>query len=160
MAAKIYDAVEGGVTDVHSSQKNQIGRIVKGEDSSGGFAEYIYMQGVASNAVGTWVSYDESYVPTRTVADAQGRVAVAMAAIDATTEFGWYQITGKVSALCLASFADNGKVYLTSTAGSVDDADVAGDFVVGAIGRSARDTTTGLATFELNRPVVQDTAFD
>ena len=156
MAAKIYDAVTGGPTDVHSSQQNQVGRIAKGEDSSGNFAEYIYLQGVASCVLGTWVTYDEAYVTTRAVANGQGRVAVALAAVDATTEYGWFQITGKVSALCLASFVDNGVVYLTSTDGSVDDSDVAGDQVYGAVGRSARDTTTGLATFELNRPEVLD----
>ena len=160
MAAKLYAAVVGGVADVHSSQKNQIGRIVPGEDSAGNFAEYIYLQGVASCAVGTWVTYDEDFVTTRAIADAQGNVAVAMAAVDATTEYGWFIITGLASALCLASFVDNGKVYLTSTAGSVDDADVSGDVVIGAIGRSARDTTTGLADFQLNRPQVLDLAVD
>jgi len=121
--------------------------------------DFIYLQGVVSTAIGSWVTFDEAHLTIRTVADAQGRVAIAMAAILAA-QFGWYQIYGKASGLTLASFADNGKVYLTSTAGSVDDADVAGDFVVGAVGRSATNATTLLADFELNYPMVQDTAFD
>jgi hypothetical protein len=160
MAAKIYEFVTGAPGDVHSSQQNQIGRIAKGEDSAGNFAEYIYLQGVASCAIGTWVTYDEDFVTTRTAANAQGNVAVATAAVDATTEYGWFQITGLASALALTAFADNGKVYLTSTAGSVDDTDVGQDFVVGAIGRSAVNETTLLADFQLNRPHVQDTAYD
>ena len=121
--------------------------------------EFIYLQGVASTAIGTWVTFDEAGLTTRTAANAQGRVGIAMAAIVAS-QFGWYQIYGSASGLALTAFADNGKVYLTSTAGSVDDADVAGDFVVGAVGRSAVNETTLLATFELNYPMVQDTAFD
>lgn len=114
--------------------------------------EFIYLTGVASTAAGSWVTYDELHITTLAVANGLGRVAIAMAATVAAT-FGWYQIYGKASGLCLASYADNAKVWLTATAGSVDDADVAVDLVDGAIGRSARDTTTGLATFELNYPV-------
>ena len=54
----------------------------------------------------------------------------------------------------VAGFADNGLIYCTSTAGSVDDAVVAGDLVVGAIGRSA--ISSGAATVELNYPFVTD----
>lgn len=121
--------------------------------------EFIYLQGVASTVAGSWVSFDEAGLTILAVANAQGRVGVAMAATVAST-YGWYQIYGSVSALCLVSFVDNGKVYLTSTDGSVDDTDVAGDAVIGAVGRSARDTTTGKATFELNYPMVMDLAVD
>lgn len=146
----------GATDEVHTSQKNPVG--LRGFDNL--MNEYIYMQGVASVVLGTWVSFDELFITTRLVADAQGRVAIARAAVDATTEFGWFGIYGSFTGLCLASFADNGKVYLTATAGSVDDADVAGDAVVGAVGRSARDTATGLSTFELNYPFAHDLAFD
>lgn len=160
MAAYLSDrAVVGQPGDIHTSQQNPLGMICPGVDANGYFAEYVYLTGVASTVAGSWVTYDEAGLTILTVADAQGDVAIATAAIVAAS-YGWYQVTGNVSALCLASFADNGKVYLTSTAGSVDDADVAGDFVVGAIGRSARDTTTGKATFQISRPKVQDTAFD
>lgn len=141
---------------VHAEKKFRLGTRVR--DVAGN--EFIYLKGVASTAVGSWVFFDEAHVTTLTVANSLGRVAVARAAVDATTKFGWYQIYGSVSALCLASFADNAKVWVTSTAGSVDDADVAVDLVDGAIGRSARDTTTGLATFELNYPMAHDLAFD
>lgn len=118
--------------------------------------EYIYLQGVASCVAGSWVSFDEAHVTTLLVANAKGRVAVAMAAVDATTEFGWFQIYGKNTiAKVLASFADDGLIYSTATAGSVDDAVVAGDLVVGAIGRSA--IASGAATVELNYPFATDT---
>lgn len=113
--------------------------------------EYIYLQGVASTAVGTWVSFDELGVTTRLVANNKGRVGIAMAATVAST-YGWYQIYGSAQGLALTLFADNGAVYTTGTAGSVDDTDVATEAVIGAVGRSAVNETTLIATFELNYP--------
>lgn len=143
-------------TDVHATKKYRLGTRKRGANNN----EYIYLKGVTNCADGSWVSFDEAHITILLVANAQGRVAVANAAVDAATKYGWFTIYGSESALCLASFADNGKVYLTSTDGSVDDADVAGDAVIGAVGRSARDTTTGMSTFELNYPMVQDLAID
>ena len=74
------------------------------------------------------------------------------------SQYGWYQISGKGHAKVLTGFADNGVCYLTSTAGSVDDTDVAGDLVEGMMGRSA--SSGGKAYVELNRPYVDDTADD
>lgn len=143
--------------EVHTTKKYRLGRKQKDNDGN----EYIYLKGVDSCAIGSVVSFDEAHVTTLAVANAQGRVAVAKAAVDASTKYGWFGIYGKHAAKVLALFADNGKVYLTSTAGSVDDSDVAGDAVIGMIGRSAIDTpSTGLAYMELNYPVVMDLAVD
>lgn len=114
--------------------------------------EYIYLKGVASTLVGSWVTFDQAGTTTLAVANGKGRVAIAMAITDTTSKFGWYQIYGSASGLALASFAAGGKVWLTATPGSVDDADVAVDIVVGAIGRSTI-VGAGLATFELNFPI-------
>jgi hypothetical protein len=144
-------------TEVHTTQLYRLGTRVR--DRAGN--EFIYLKGVASTVQGSWVTFDEAHVTTLAVANAQGRVAVAQAAVDSTSEYGWFQIYGKAAGKALTGFADNGKVYLTATAGSVDDADVAGDVVIGAIGRSALDTpTTGQAYFELNYPMVLDLAID
>ena len=146
-------------SDIHTTKRYRLGTVKK--DIKGN--EYMYVQGVASGAQYDWVTIDEDFVTTRAVADAQGLVGVLQADLDATTDFGWAAIGGNHYAKALTAFADNGKVYLTATAGSVDDADVAGDFVVGAIGRSALNATgnpTGTAEFQLARPIVQDTAFD
>lgn len=139
-------------TEVHSSKKFRLG--TRKRDVAGN--EFIYLQGASSTAAGSWVSFDEAFVSTLLAANAVGRVGVAMAAVDATTKYGWYQIYGKNTiAKVLAGFADNGKVYCTATAGSIDDAVVAGDLVVGAIGRSA--ISNGAATMELSYPFVTDT---
>ena len=146
-----YDEVHEG------SKKFRLGTRVR--DKAGN--EFIYLQGVGSTLANSWVTFDEAHVSTLAVANAKGRVAIAGAAIDSTTKYGWYCIYGKFAGKALAAFADNGSVYLTATAGSVDDADVAGDAVLGAWGRSALDTpSTGLAYFELNWPMVHDIAVD
>jgi len=140
-------------TEVHSSKKFRLGTRVKDKQGN----EFIYLQGVASCVAGSWVSFDEAHVTTLLAANAKGRVAVAQAAVDATTEYGWFQIYGKATGKVLASFADNGLIFSTATAGSVDDAAVAGDLIVGAIGRSAIDTpSTGMAYAELNYPFATD----
>jgi hypothetical protein len=117
--------------------------------------EFIYLQGVASTAVGTWVVYNtDDWTTTRLGADMIGPVAVAMSA-NVAGQYGWYQIQGKAIGLALASFADNGNVYATATAGSVDDAVVAGDRVKNAKGASTI-VGAGLAEFEIERPWVDD----
>lgn len=121
------------------------------QDSSGN--EYVYAKGVASTTAHSWVSFDEDYNTTLLAANAKGRVGIAMADIVAN-KYGWYQIYGKATGKVLSGFADNALPYCTSTAGSVDDAVVAGDVIIGAMGRSA--ISGGVATFELNYPFVTD----
>ena len=126
--------------------------------------EYIYLLGVASTAYGSWVTFDEDHVTTLATANAVGRVAIAMAAT-VTSRYGWYMIYGTHASACVryAAFADNGVIYLTSTAGSVDDADVAGDLINGAVGRSDGTATpyaASAAIIELNYPFVNDVADD
>lgn len=134
-------------TDVHATKKFRLGTRIRNNGN-----EYIYLKGVTSCLDGSWVTFDEVHVTTLGVANGKGRVAIANAVVDAATKFGWFTIYGIESGLCLASYADNAKVWFTSTAGSIDDADVAVDIVTGAIGRSARDTTTGMSLFELSYP--------
>ena len=121
--------------------------------------KFIFLTGVASTVLGDWVTFDEAHLTIRAVANGIGRVGVAMSA-NVASNYGWYQIYGSASGKALASFADDGAVYLTATAGSVDDADVGGDAVLNAWGRSAVNTTTSLATFELNFPSTMNIALD
>lgn len=148
--ARVFEA---NTSTLDTTAQHSVG--IKAEDSSGN--EYIYGLGVASTVVNSWVTFDEALASTLAVANAVGRVGIAMGAIVAST-YGWYQIYGSGTGLVLASFADNGNVYLTSTDGSVDDTDVAGDAVIGAIGRSA--IASGAATMELNYPHVLNIALD
>lgn len=136
-----------------------VGTIVRATDPTYGSGEFIYLKGVASTAVGSWVTYNLDDGSTALLAEnAIGPVAVAMGATVAST-WGWYQISGKAVGKALASYADNGLVFATATAGSVDDAVVDGDMVHLAKGASAVDTpSTGLAEFEISRPYTDDIA--
>lgn len=148
--ARVFEA---NTATLDTTAQHAVG--IRAQDASGN--EYVYALGVASTAANSWVTFDEALATTLAVADGQGRVGIAMAAIVAST-YGWYQIYGSGTGKVLTGFADNGKVYLTSTAGSVDDTDVSGDVVIGAIGRSA--ISSGVATMELNYPIVMDLAID
>jgi len=124
--------------------------LTKKKDIAGN--EYIYLQGVASLAAKDVVAFDELGVTTRTLAATIGQIAVARAAVDATTKYGWFQIYGIVTLVpVLTSFADNSAIYTTSTPGSVDDSGAgAEEFVFGMWGRSA--ISSGVATMQLNYP--------
>lgn len=148
--------------DVTSTTKqHDLGTIVSAVDrgaNNNGVGEFIYAKGVASTVVGSWVTFNEDdWTTALLVADAIGRVGIAMSINVAGPNYGWYQIGGKAVGKALSAFADNGNVYSTSTAGSVDDAIVAGDRVKNCKGASALDgPATGMAEFELDRPSVDD----
>ncbi len=159
MAFKIVEPQLFGqdIDDTSTSEDVELGTIVRAVDPTYGYGEFIYLQGVASTAVGSWVTYNyDDNSTTLLAANAIGPVAIAMSA-NVASQYGWYQISGKGVGKALASFADGGKVYATATAGSIDDAVVAGDVVLGAKGASAVGTpSSGLAEFEISRPQVAD----
>lgn len=148
------------ISENSTTENVPLGTIISAIDkdtTNYGVGEFIYLQGVASTAIGSAVVYNaDDFSTTLASANAVGPVAFAMAATVAN-EYGWYQIGGKAVGKVLASFADNGDCYLTATAGSLDDADVAGDYVRRCKGASAIDTpSTGLAELEIARPEVAD----
>lgn len=138
-------------------QNHPLGLIVEAIDPVYGSGEFIYLKGLAATAVGTWVTYNsDDFSSTLLAANAIGPVAIAMSACVASN-YGWYQIQGKALGLCLAGFLDNANVYATATAGSVDDAVVAGDRVKNAVGASAIGVPSGsFAEFEIARPFMDD----
>lgn len=159
MVFKIRNTLIGtqpvAVTD--TVQNHPLGLIVTADHPTYLAGEFIYLKGVASTAVGSWVTYNmDDGTTTLLAANAIGPVAVAMSA-NVASQYGWYQIQGKAVGKALTGFLDNANVYATATAGSIDDAVVAGDRVKGAVGASAVDTpSTGLAEFEIARPFMDD----
>ena len=120
--------------------------------------EYVYLKGVASNASGEWLVWDEDYATTRLTADEVGPVGVSMSAFDVTTEFGWAQIYGKNTVAKTDTVATDKALYIDGTAGRADDADVAGDSIHGAFSMTA--DTSNVATVFLSYPWVSDIAHD
>ena len=155
----ITNAMAGAqaIADTSTTQRHPLGTVVTATDPAYGAGEFIYLSGAANTAVGSWVRYTEDDFGTTLLgADMIGQVAVAMAA-NVAGQYGWYQSKGKAVGKCLSGYADNGLVYATATAGSVDDAVVAGDRVKKALGASAIGTpSTGLAEFEIDRPFADD----
>lgn len=148
------------IADTSTTQQHALGTIVRAEDrgsNGNGSGEFIYLKGAASTVAGSWVTYNlDDGSTTLLAANAIGPVAVAMSA-NVANQYGWYQIQGKAVALALTGFVDNANVYATATAGSVDDAVVAGDRVKGAVGASAVDfPATGKAEFEIARAFMDD----
>lgn len=143
------------ITSTSTTAQHPLGTIVRCRDSGTtayGEGEFIYCKGVASVVEKDWcVIPSDNFTAVRAVANSNGPVGVAMAAITASY-YGWFQITGKALGKCLTQFADNGYVFLTATAGSVDDASVAGDWISGAVGASTAVVGDLHAEFELSRP--------
>lgn len=157
MAYFIDNGLIGGqaIADTDTTQNHPLGYIVTARDPTYGGAEFIYLKGVASTVVGSWVGYSPA-LGTSVLAVANGNypLAVAMSACNTTTKFGWYQISGTAQALGLTSITTtSGFLWLTATAGSVDDASVIGDAII-----NARKTATVhvvgtfLDTYNISRP--------
>jgi len=146
-----------GIAETKTTQNAPLGQRAVARDLGSddrGVADFIYLKGLASTAIGEVVVFNADDWSTKlAVANDKGPVAVAMSA-NVASQFGWYQVTGKGSALVASGFADNGDCYLTSTAGTIDDADVAGDYVANMKGASG--ISGGLADVELNHPSVAD----
>lgn len=121
--------------------------------------EYIYLAGVASNAATLAVTYDEAYATTLLAANAVGPIAISMAAVDATTEYGWFQIKGSGTAKAGGAVADNSALYISGS-GKVDDADIAGDAIVGMWSRGTAAADGDSLAVQLDYPKVHNIAFD
>lgn len=143
------------ISSLSTTQNHPLGAIVRAKDigaTAYGEGEFMYAKGVASCAQKDWVGIpSDNFTLVRAVANGNYPMGVVLAALTASY-YGWVQISGKAIGNCLTSFADNGQVYLTATAGSIDDASVAGDFVVGAVGASSAVVGDLHAEFELSRP--------
>ncbi len=151
-----------GIQTVSSVQNHPLGTKVQArDDGTGAFGigEFVYLPGASSMAANDVciINFDGMTV-TRASAAASliAPICVAMAATNATTKWGWYQTWGK-GVVNSATVADNGLVYLTSTAGQVDDAVAANDRVKGMLFASANGTPdTGFAEVEMSYPFVDN----
>lgn len=116
---------------------------------------YIFLQGVGSLVAGDAVTYDENGVTTLLAANAIGPVAIATAAVDATTEYGWFGRKGTFTVNGVANSADNVGVGRETTNGKLGDGRAAGDMMANAVARSAT-TSAGDMTLQINFPFVDD----
>lgn len=141
----------GQFDQVHSTKKYRL--LTTKQDVAGN--TYIYLKGVASLVAYDVVTYDEAGATTLLAANAKGPVAVAQAAVDSATEYGWFMIAGVTTVNIAANSADNATVGREGADGKVGDGRAAGDQIANFITRTA---TTGAATgtAQLRFPYVDD----
>ena len=138
------------VTD--TTQNHPLGTIVTAVDPTYGAGEFVYLKGVASTAVGSAVIFDQ-YAGTTTLATAGSRGAVGVAlSANVASQYGWYQISGS-AVVKTGTVVANAPAYVTATAGTLDDAVVAGDKIDGFVFKTANGTpSAGLTTAQIERP--------
>jgi hypothetical protein len=137
----------GDLTTVDTTAAHALGKRIRAKDMGStqyGYGEFIYLSGVTSTARGSAVAISGTFSTTLLAARVTGNVGVALAAVDASTKFGWYQVAGKGVVLCDAGVVDAAALYIDGTAGRVDDTVVAGDAVQGMRASSTDDTNTCL----------------
>ena len=157
MAYTIFTPLVGAtpIAVSDTSARHAIGTIVEAIDPVYGLGEFIYLNGVASTAVGSVVIYDQKNGTTTLAAHlSRGPVAVAMSA-NVAGQFGWYQISGAAVPAVAGAVVAGSLVYATSTAGSLDDAVVATDKIDGAVWTvAASGAGQGTAVAQLDRPAL------
>ena len=149
-------------TTLLNGQAFPVGKIVRGTDPSLGGGEFILLPGVASNLVGSIVTYNQS-ANTVTLAPSSGTyqstpVAVSMAANTSTSALSWYQIQGAAAvAKTTIKFNPNVAVYISGTAGKITSTLLTGGQIYGARTINAATVASATATVlvEINRPHLQ-----
>lgn len=141
-----------------TTQNHPLGTVVAGHHPTYGGGEFIYLKGVASTVVGSLVDYDQ-YLATTALSPATGgvgAVAVAMSA-NVANQFGWYQVEGAAAIKAPNAMTVGADVFmLAATPGSVDDAAVAGEQILGAkVSTTTGTPSSGLALVQIQRPFHQ-----
>jgi hypothetical protein len=141
-----------------TTQNHPLGEIIQAVDPTYGTAEFIYLKGVASTVVGSWVGYNgATFASTLAVANGKYPLAIAMSTNNTTTSYAWYQISGVAQGKNVTSITNTSgisSIWLTSTAGSVMSTSVIGDRIFNA---QLVSRTVGLtSTFQLARPFVEN----
>lgn len=141
-----------------TKQNGALGRVVQAIDPVYGAGEFIYLKGVVGTLVGSLVTYDQN-LSTTALAPAtggKGPLAVAMS-VNVASQYGWYQIMGAAAVLAPNAMVPGAGVFmLAATPGSVDDAQVNGAQVLGAVvSTTTGSPSAGLAIIQINRPFYQ-----
>lgn len=147
------------IANTETTQKHPLGTIVRAWDPTYGEAEFIYLLGVASTAVGSIVTYDASTYQTVLCAvggNIPRPIAVAMSA-NVASQYGWYQIAGvavckKTCTISLAAGAAVGVLTIGLIAGTGSGKEIQGAAVAAVASATAGRTTVSVM---LNRPKKQ-----
>jgi hypothetical protein len=145
-------------TDVHTSKKFRLGTIKQSVNGN----RYMYAAGVSSLAQYDAVFIDEAGVVTRAITGQSlvGRVGVAQVANTSATNYSWYLVSGVGSCNCATTVSDNKGLYITGTAGQVDDGTAGAEtFIYGMFSRST-DSSNVLTVEIVGQAYVTNEALD
>lgn len=139
-------------------QKHPLGQKCRGYDSTYGYAEFIYLLGIANTAVGSVVTYNgatwiTALAPAGT--NIPQPIGVAMSA-NVAAQYGWYQISGLAVAAKNAVTASlvAGTAVGVVTAGVLNNT-ATGAEVEGAIVAATATATASTVVVLLNQPNMQ-----
>lgn len=146
--------------DVDSAKAVPLGTIARFHDTTYGDGEFIYLAGATSVAAGDPVTYGLQFVAVRTAASTGGVWAVATAAVDSASEYGWFQISGeaicnktKTVSLAAGAFVCVATAGLISASSSLKELSGA---VVAIVASATTTTNNGnKVVLMINRPVGQ-----
>jgi len=149
MTYAIHDfAGAQAIADTSTTQNHPVGTIVRATDPTYGTGEFIYLEGVASTAVGSVVTYNTTSYTT-TLCTVGGNislpVAIAMSA-NVASQWGWYQISGiavakKTCTVSLAAGAAVGVLTAGLAAGTGSGKELQGAAVAAVASATAGRTT-------------------
>lgn len=163
MAYTFVDPIVGAQpiaeTSTTANPAHPVGTILRATDPTYGAAEFIYLLGVASTAVGSVVTYNLASHLTALAAVGTNKpqpIAVAMSA-NVASQFGWYQISGiaivkKTCTVSLAANAAVGVLTIGLIAGTGSGKEVQGALVAVVASATAGRTTVQVV---LDRPRMQ-----
>lgn len=141
----------GEHNEVHSTQQNALGALRKFSDGN----SYIYLKGVTSCADGSVVVFQPGVWTAVLVATTvKGSVAIAQAAVDAATKYGWFLFIGQDTITVRSAVASNVALFAGGVAGYVDDAAVKGDQILNAMVRNAAGADGGSAVIQVDRAFI------
>lgn len=124
----------GNHDEVHTTQLNALGAVRKFSDGN----TYIYLKGVTSCVDGSTVVFQPGVWTAILIATGvKGSVAVATAAVDAATKYGWFAYVGQDVGIARSAIASNTTLFAGGVAGSPDDVAVKGDQIINMISRNA-----------------------
>lgn len=141
----------GEHNEVHAEQKNPLGAVRLFSDGN----HYIYLKGVTGCFDGATVVYQPGvWTAVLTATTVKGSVAIAQAAVDAATEFGWFLHIGSDVITVRTACTSNTALFMGGVAGYVDIAAVKGDQIFNMFIRNAAGAGGGSAQVQIDRAFV------
>lgn len=157
-----YTIIEPGIigaqaiADVDTTANHTIGTKVRAVDPTLGGAEFVYVQ--ASAAIVqydcVWVKEDhEAAAITNALAETGGFPAIAAATL-AADEYGWVLIKGKTQVRVAADADSGAELYVTASAGVLDDPASLSNMIQGIVLISSATGTVTAVSAVANYPTV------